>query len=79
MQGIEVYLQKFAAFGLKERALSENIRKAALEICGVELLEKEVRIEDGVLRVLVSGPAKAELFLHRRAIEDRFSEISRVL
>lgn len=79
MQSIEVYLKKFEHFGLKERELSKNVRQAIVDVCGVTVSEKEVSIRDGVLRVHVTGAAKAEVFMHRKEIEQRFAEIVRVL
>lgn len=79
MQGIEVYLKKFEHFGFKERELSKNIKQAILEICGVEVTEKEISIKEGVLRVLVSGAGKSEIFIKRKEIEERFKEIAKIL
>ncbi len=79
MQGIEVYLKKFEQFGFKERELSKNIKQAILEICGVEVAEKEISITEGVLRVSVSGAGKSEIFIKRKEIEERFKEIGKIL
>ncbi|MEY2641185.1 MAG: hypothetical protein RL150_578 [Candidatus Parcubacteria bacterium] len=79
MQSIEVYLRKFEHFGLKERELSKSVRQAIEDVCGVTVGEKEISIENGVLRVRVSGSAKAEIFIRRKEIEERFAEILRVL
>lgn len=79
MQSIDVYLKKFEHFGLKERELKKNISRAILDVCGVEVSEKAVHIQNGVLRVDVSGPAKVEVFIRRKEIESRFEEILRVL
>ncbi len=79
MKGIEVYLKKFENFGFKERELTKNIRQAVFDICNVEVSEKEVSIVDGVLRVSVSGAAKAEIFIKRKEIESRFEEILKIL
>jgi hypothetical protein len=79
MQGIEVYLKKFEQFGFKERELTKNIKQAILDICGVEVSDKEISIHDGVLRVLMSGAGKSEIFIKRREIETRFEEIIKIL
>jgi len=79
MQGIEVYLKKFENFGFKERELTKNIKQAILEVCNVEVSDKEISVQDGTLRVLVSGPAKSEIFIHRKEIEKRFEEIIKIL
>lgn len=79
MQGIEVYLKKFEQFGFKERELTKNIKQAILDICGVEVSDKEISIQDGVLRVSVSGAGKSEIFIKRRDIEARFEEIVKIL
>lgn len=79
MQSIEVYLKKFENFGFKERELTKNIRQAITDVCGVEVSDKEITIQNGVLRVLVSGSAKAEIFIKRKEIEERFEEILKVL
>jgi len=79
MQGIEVYLKKFENFGFKERELTKNIKQAIFEVCNVEVSDKEISIQDGTLRVLVSGSAKSEIFIHRKEIEKRFEEIIKIL
>lgn len=79
MQGIEVYLKKFEQFGFKERELIKKIAQVIFDVCGVEVSEKEIKIQEGVVRIAISGAGKSEIFLKRKEIEAKCNEITTLL
>lgn len=79
MQQIEFYLKKFANFGLKETLLKEEIIKAIKEEVNVDLKEEDLIIQNGIIRVNVSGGAKSEIFIKKKSIQDRLEKSLEIL
>lgn len=69
MQSIEVYLKKFENFGLKEKLVAEKTIQTIETLCGFTVEEKAITYMNGVLRINVSGPQKAEIFIKRKELQ----------
>lgn len=79
LQNIELYLKKFADFGLKETLLKEEIIKAIKEETNVDLKEEDLSIQNGIVRVNVSGSAKTEIFIKKKNIQERMEKSLNIL
>jgi hypothetical protein len=71
MQQIEIYLQKFKDFGLKEKILKEKVCKIIKEETKVFIKEEDIDLKNGVLRINISGAGKSEIFIKRNKIKER--------
>ena len=79
LQNIELYLKKFADFGLKEKLLKEEIIKAIKEETNIDLEEEDLNIQNGIVRVDVSGTAKTEIFIKKKNIQERMEKSLNIL
>lgn len=79
MHPIEIYLKKFANFGLKEKLLKEEIIKIIKEETSIDLKEKDLDIRDGIIRININGPAKTEIFIRRKKIQEQLEKNFEVL
>ena len=74
MQQIEIYLQKFKDFGLKEELFKEKIINVVKEEVGIDLKKEEIDVKDGNIRINISGPAKTEVFIKRKIIQEKLEK-----
>lgn len=80
MQQIEIYLEKFKDFGLKDKLFKKDIIEIIKEETGVELEEEDLNIQQsGIIRINVSGASKSEIFINKKKIQDRMERILEVL
>ena len=79
LQQIELYLKKFADFGLKEKLFKEEIIKVIKEETDIDLEEEDLSIQDGVVRINVSGSAKTEIFIKTKTIQSKLEKSLEIL
>ncbi|MDA8611250.1 hypothetical protein N9L18_00065 [Candidatus Pacebacteria bacterium] len=74
MQQIEIYLEKFKDFGLKDKLFKQEISKIIKEEVNVDLKEEDVSMINGTIRINVSGSAKSEIFIKKKSIQNKLEK-----
>lgn len=75
MNQISLLLKKYENLGFKESDLKKKIIEVVKKETGVELEKDNIKLYDMTATLMVSGAAKAELFLKRKVIEDQINDI----
>lgn len=79
MDQISLFLKKYENLGFKELDLKRRIISVVKEETGLELKNDDIQINEKTIRLNVSGAAKAEIFLKRGKIEEKISDINKIL
>lgn len=74
MELVAIYLEKFKNFGFKDQILKETLIGVIKELVGFEIPKKDIDINEGVVRINVSGALKSEIFIHKNTIQDKTIE-----
>lgn len=74
MEHASVYLEKFKRFGFKDQILKEAIISVINELFDEEFEKKDIYINDGNVRLGVSGVLKSEIFINKSKIQDMVIE-----
>lgn len=75
MNQISLLLKKYENLGFKESDLKKKIIEVIKIETGVDLEKDNIKIHDMTATIVVSGAAKAELFLKRKKIEEQINDI----
>ena len=78
MNQISLYLKKYENLGFKETDLKKKIIEIVQQETGVELTKENISLRDMTANISISGAAKTELFLKRKAIEEKINDIKTI-
>ena len=69
MDHASLYLEKFKEFGFKDQILKEALISVVEANFGALITKESIDINEGTVRINVSGSLKSELYLHKDKIQ----------
>lgn len=78
MEQISIYLEKFKKFGFKDVQIKELVVETIFELFNVVVERKNIKIENGKILIMVSGPLKSEIFINRTKVVETIKEKTKI-
>jgi len=75
MEHLSLYLEKFKRFGFKDQILKEAVISVVERNFGANIAKSDISLNEGIVRINISGPLKSELFLFKDKIQKEVIEI----